>query len=401
MIVGSQGGVKSLKKTEQPSLGNIPLELNLIIKLLGENKLVNQESFININWSLFFELSIHHRIYPVLYTKLKKLNTESIPSKVITALHKQFERNIFQMLHFGAEMGKIGKLFSDHHIRLLFLKGPSLGHDLYGDISLRTSNDIDVLIPINDLKKAHTILVEQGYQKNDYIKTILNDWKWRHHHVTYFHPKKRIRLEVHWRLSPGPAKEPSFNELWNHKIRSYLISTPIYTLGKESLFLFLVTHGARHGWSRLRWLMDIHQLIYQNLDWKVIHKQLKEYSLIQLAGQAIILSSQFFNTKIPNGLDQLIYDRKAKILAKQAMFYQESMINLHTVPVPIKVAKYHKRYLFNLKSIRQKWIFGLSFLFPYPEDAETFPLPKILHFLYFPLRPVLWMWRKVFKLALS
>ena len=32
----------------------------------------------------------------------------------------------------------------------------------------------------------------------------------------------------------------------------------------------------------------------------------------------------------------------------------------------------------------------MSFLYPYPEDAETLPLPKYLHFLYFPLRPFLW-----------
>ena len=39
--------------------------------------------------------------------------------------------------------------------------------------------------------------------KDDYIQTVLNDWKWRHHHVTYFHPEKEIKLEIHWRLNPA------------------------------------------------------------------------------------------------------------------------------------------------------------------------------------------------------
>ena len=43
----------------------------------------------------------------------------------------------------------------------------------------------------------------------------------------------------------------------------------------------------------------------------------------------------------------------------------------------------------------------MSFLYPYPEDAEILPLPKYLQFLYFPLRPFLWAWRKTMKRALT
>jgi hypothetical protein len=48
-----------------------------------------------------------------------------------------------------------------------------------------------------------------------------------------------------------------------------------------------------------------------------------------------------------------------------------------------------------LLTVPQKIQFIASFMFPYPEDAETLPLPKALHVLYFPLRPFLWGWRKV------
>ena len=76
------------------------------------------------------------------------------------------------------------------------------------------------------------------------------------------------------------------------------------------------------------------------------------------------------------------------------------MVNLHTYPIPEDVAKYHKQYLFKLMSPQQKLIFILSFLYPYPDDAKTLPLPKKIHFLYFPLRPLLWAWRKTRKHAL-
>lgn len=77
-----------------------------------------------------------------------------------------------------------------------------------------------------------------------------------------FSSPEKIKVEIHWRLNPGPGREPSFNELWERKaISSITTNQPIYILGNMDLFLFLVSHGARHGWSRLRWLEDIDMLL--------------------------------------------------------------------------------------------------------------------------------------------
>ena len=48
-------------------------------------------------------------------------------------------------------MEQINKLCNENKIPLLFLKGPVLAKELYGDISLRTSSDLDILIPIHKL----------------------------------------------------------------------------------------------------------------------------------------------------------------------------------------------------------------------------------------------------------
>ena len=45
---------------------------------------------------------------------------------------------------------------------LLFLKGPVLAKELYGDISLRTSSDLDILIPIHKLGKLEELLKNSG-----------------------------------------------------------------------------------------------------------------------------------------------------------------------------------------------------------------------------------------------
>ena len=376
------------------NLANVPKELRLIIKMLQDNNDISQDEFQHIDWNLFLTLTKHHRIYPLLHKKLKELDTSLIPPQLLQDLSLAYKRNTFQMLQLSGEMEQVSTIFSKEKISVLFLKGPVIADDLYGDISLRTSNDLDVLIPLSQLEKAENILEELGYVKDDYIETILGDWTWRHHHTCFIHPQKKIKVELHWRLNPGPSIEPSFQEMWGRKRKSNLTSSPVYLLGKEDLFLFLVSHGARHGWSRLRWLVDIKQLLKQDLDCNLVEKIIKKYHHLNVGGQAVILATCILKSPVPNYAQFLTQEKKSLKLAQEAIFYLERMVNLHTDPVPMEVSTYHQKHLYSLMSWKQKVLFILSFLFPYPEDAKTLPLPKPLHFLYFPLRPFLWAWRK-------
>ncbi|RDI45699.1 nucleotidyltransferase domain-containing protein [Falsibacillus pallidus] len=387
----------------KPDYSRLPRELNLLLDILKmkDDQKINQESLLNIHWDSFLKLARHHRIYPVIYPKIKNVGQENIPEFVIQTLKNDYKKNIFQMMYLSAEMESINELFNQSDVRLLFLKGPTLAVDLYGDISLRTSSDLDVLVPIHDLEKVDKLLLEKGYEKDDYILSVLNDWKWRHHHLTYFDQSKGIKLEIHWRLNPGPGIEPRFEDLWARKRICEKFDSPLFVLGREDLFLFLVSHGARHGWSRLRWLMDIHQILLKELDWKMLKNLLEKYHCTHLAGQALTLASSLLNTPINTKLQHIIRGNRPAKLAQITMFYLERLVNLHTEPLPTDIANYHSRYLYSIKSITQKIFYFLNFLYPYHSDSMIMPLPKGLHFLYFPLRPFLWIWRKSKRQALS
>jgi hypothetical protein len=380
-----------------------PKELKLLLNIMKaeSNKSLLElpkKLLSEIDWSFFLQLARHHRVFPFIYKTIKEID-EYIPSYVVQKLCQEYQKNTFQMLQLSGEMEQIGRSLSENKIRSLFLKGPVIAANLYGDISLRTSCDLDILISIYDLNRADELLQKLGYSKHDYILTILNDWKWRHHHVTYYHPQKKIKIEIHWRLNPGPSKEPNFDELWDRRRISTLTSYPVCFLGSDDLFLFLVSHGARHGWSRLRWLLDIHQIANQHIDWDDLILLLKKYQYYHHGAQAIILASQLLDTKIPKEMKTIISKNRPRRLAREAIFYIKQMVNLHTSPVPQNVAMYHKRHLFSLMSVQQKILFILSFFHPYHADAETLPLPKYLHVLYYPLRPILLVWRKARKHA--
>jgi hypothetical protein len=382
-------------------LTNLSKEFKLQLEFLQLNSIeeinkLNPNRFINIDWSEFLALTIHHRTFCMLYKKMKNANNIYIPEFVVQKLGTLYKSNIFRMLHLSAEMETVNKIMQKEKIKFLLLKGPALAKELYGDISLRTSSDIDALIPINELQKVDQLLQKEGYVKNDYFRSVLNDWKWRHHHVTYFHPVKKVKLEIHWRLNPGPASEPSFDELWDRKKYIKLTSTPLYLLGNEDLFVFLASHGARHGWSRIRWLLDINQIMKKDiLNFESLMAISEKHQYTHLLGQSIKLTSELLNTQITNKLIDYTHNKRAISLAKRTTYYFENKVNLHTYPVPEDISNYHKNYLFFMKTPLQKLLFVMSFFYPFPEDQDILPLPKRLHFLYFPLRPVLWLWNKV------
>ncbi|MBS2969639.1 nucleotidyltransferase family protein [Metabacillus sp. KIGAM252] len=382
------------------NLSELSAELQLMIQLLRTNGKAAEGNFLNIDWDKFIELALHHRVFPALYPITAKLKKGLVPEMVTQRLYNLFRKNTFQMLQLTNEMALVSDLFANEEINTLFLKGPVLSEDLYGDLSLRTSRDLDLLIPMQDLRKAEKLLVSRGYVKDDYFSSILDEWKWRHHHLTFVHPEKGITVEVHWRLNPGPGREPSFTELWERKRKSALTKDPVFYLGAEDLFIFLAEHGARHGWSRLRWLQDIHQLAKKQLNWAFIKKQQRRYQSTVACGQAIHLSSEIFSTHVSAEMKELI-TRRTNRAAHACMFYLINLVNLHTKPLPKIVSIYHSRYLFSLKSLAQKCLFLISFLYPYPIDADTLPLPGKLHFLYFPLRPFLLLWRKTTKQAIT
>ncbi|MCP3030072.1 nucleotidyltransferase family protein [Halobacillus sp. A1] len=390
-----------MEKSIPLNLSKLPVELKLIIELAKcdypeQAAVIDPYLFKVVNWDLFIKQTRHHRIYPFLYKRLQWCDPSEIPEYVLRTVEADYKRNIFLMLRLSGEMQQLSCQFMNQGIPLLFLKGPVLAAELYGDVSLRTSNDLDVLVQIEQLPLAEKLLTKLGYQKDDYIQTILNDWKWRHHHITYTHPVTKVKVEVHWRLNPGPAKEPGFEELWARKRMSSVTRQPIYMLGEKDLFLFLISHGARHGWSRLRWLLDVHQLLEKHTQWARKMEFLGKYGYRHVGLQAIELSTELFDSTLPLEVKR---SRHSQRLAQQAVYYLETMVNLHSEPLPKDIAVYHKRHLFSLMTAQQKICFILSFLYPYPQDAETLPLPKFLHFLYFPLRPFLWGWRKSRKLA--
>lgn len=172
-------------------------ELKLLIQLVkSQEKLKDVGQLQDIDWRLFLDLVHHHRCQPIIYLKLKDMPETIVPLEVIQALQQTYTKNTFKMLQLSGEMEQISKLFAENEIKTLFLKGPALARHLYGDISLRTSKDLDVLVQETDLDKVDALLLASGYVKGG-APFLLNGTKRKTHHVEYVHLQKKIQIEIH------------------------------------------------------------------------------------------------------------------------------------------------------------------------------------------------------------
>src|SRR5690606_22676069 len=104
---------------------------------------------------------------PLVYLKLIQAGSEFAPADLMEALRIRYNRNTFQMLRLTQEMAKICGNLSDSGIRSIMLKGPMLAMQLYGDLSHRTSKDLDILVDAEEVEQAEKVMLELGYEATD------------------------------------------------------------------------------------------------------------------------------------------------------------------------------------------------------------------------------------------
>ncbi|MUT68060.1 nucleotidyltransferase family protein [Paenibacillus sp. NEAU-GSW1] len=381
-------------------LSAVSKELSFMLELLRNEGELSEEKAMReadgLDWEQFLAFKRYHHTYPIMYPRLLRWNSHRhwIPAFVLAELKADYSSNTFVMLHLAGEMNRVSSALAEREIKALTLKGPVLASLLYGELSGRTSGDLDVLVPKDSVAAAEAALLAIGYRRNAAQDEVLGNKERKTHHLSFVNDHKGIEVELHWRLNPDTIKEPAFEELWQRR-QGCALGPDAYTLGNEDLLVYLVLHGVRHGWSCLRWLLDIDRMLGKQLDWDAILRLFARYEAVHLGGQAFLLANQLLGTKLPDAAAEMASGSRPRRLAQMALAFIREEVVLFPKPERQDVAISFNRYLLATMPFRQKRLYVLNKLYPSSWDAQVLPLPKSLHFLYFPLRPFLWFWRQV------
>ncbi len=165
-----------------------------------------------------------------------------------------------ELLSLAVEMEKKGTKF-------IALKGPVLAFRLYGDTTARCYTDLDLLTDSASASQTVELLIEAGYSavgpywpQDSRLQKMLME---HDNQLTFAHPEKTMTVELHWRLFADSATDREREEeIVCHNTETIEVAGhPFAVLSDEMELLFLIIHGGKHYWRRLKWLMDVEALL--------------------------------------------------------------------------------------------------------------------------------------------
>ena len=392
---------------------NLSPELALLLDIVLRK---NPEIPEGLDWDAFEAALRQHRLQPLLIRGLRGMDAAAVDQ--IPALGKyrgQQNRYTMESIQRLQALAQISDALDSAGIRMLSMKGPLLAMELYGDPSLRTSRDLDVMVSEEELDRAGEILVELGYEPEDNLfhKTTLRRKFYglvdMEKHMVY--QRGDICLELHWK---GNAQaEENFDEQWARREEQTILGKRIAVLGMDDRYPALIVHAAEHGFHRLRWLLDLYELQKKpTFSWERVYRQMKAQKLGELLLETMVV---MYRMALP-GLEGVAFpgvrlmveedgiclqlDDELREEGRRALALSEAASRLWDGEYAAWGDPRQKEYdrLLPVCLIRktpvQKLLLAAG---PSGYELELVDLPDWLFWLYFIIRPFNWLWRKMFR----
>ncbi len=163
-----------------------------------------------------------------------------------------FAEGSFQQLKsLSASLARAGLLHAAY-------KGPAFSLQAYGAVGARAFGDLDVLVPRRELDRVVTWAKDAGYTLPEWDDGTKRAWCLAHMHHLSAHrrsPFGDAHLELHWMTLP-PMMRPGTPtvDAWLDGALEAVDGVPV--LPWPRAYASTVEHHAKHGWSRLLYVLD-------------------------------------------------------------------------------------------------------------------------------------------------
>lgn len=399
-------GLLGTDKTEENNADKSYKDFKKLCQLCSANFSKEEVLAEEIDWCAIWKLAIRHRVVPVMADRIKALGI-AVPVDVASLIADHVQKNLFKGMKQAAELVNLTKLFEGHGIPFVAFKGIALLKLMGLELHQRHHGDIDVLLAdVEDVFKADMALRSAGYKRTNppqgfslnkhqekYFKKYMKD-------VIYHHPEKSIQLELHFKLCLNDKLLPITSRMvYSNRSTVLINSHTVPVMNVLDHQVYLLVHGAVSRWFRLKWLCDIPLVsdngqAYSSTDFL---KRINDLDLRRVAALGSGLALELLS--MPSAPGTLQYGRSSQIvslmykvvkmnLANDDPYHMTFLTRLHSLVVfsLIYRALFKKGTAYKLDHFR-------SYLTTIP-DWEALKLPPYLFFLYFPLRPFLWLRRQ-------
>lgn len=196
-------------------------------------------------------------------------------------------------------------LLRENKISFISIKGPLLSYKLYGDAAVRFSHDIDLVINFDELDFIIELLNEAGFMISDGIEWPKEEIRRKLlkkclHHISLYNKKMHFCVELHWTiLNEVPIKQKKLATIVvSNQTNMYFADRNFVVLNNELELLYLMIHGAKHGWSRLKWLVDINEYPMEKINTSLFMQLVDQLHAEKIVIQTNKLLLEYFGKEI-------------------------------------------------------------------------------------------------------
>ena len=356
----------------------------------------------NIDWHRFLKLVSRHRIWSLVNDGLTRAGI-TLPPDIAQSLAAQAALVARQSLAMAAETIRLQKAFEEAGIAALFVKGATLAMLAYGNIGIRHSKDIDLLVDKDNAEKAHSLMELLGYERFSPPRAMTADrmrlWYEYSKESEFIHPNSNLRVELHWRLTDNPYLLDKVTMASATQRVALAAGAAPLTLSRDALFAYLCAHGAKHSWFRLKWLADIAAMLANKSETEIVELYRGAHAMGggRSVDQALLLCESLFDAGMPNELSVIMHrdwkTRRLVSMAMTALTRGDELADVYDAHLGKALSQ------LSLILLSDDWGYRLSQLrcmMTGVDDISAISLPRPLWFIYPVLRLPMWLWRHAY-----
>ena len=337
----------------------------------------------HIDWPALVNLAKAHRLIPLLYLRRENLDA---PASILLEFKAYAQGVLARNLELATELDALAAAFDRAAIPVLAFKGPVLAVQAHGNMGLRVSDDLDLMVLPPDVERAHAILADRGYA----AELALNGWRGRCYRRTqielsYRNRAKDLWVDLHWGLAPpGYSFAPEMNAWMDGQVSVPLPVGEVRTFGPEESLLLLCQHGTKHGWSWLIWVADVAGLLQRNpeLDLARAASEARRLGLLRMLLLGLRLAKELCGSPWPAALERDWEAEASTVEALLRIVYQALERGEMWAQRSVAASLIYPRAM---PRASDRW---RSMLCPSLEDWKTLPLPGPLCSGYYLIRPL-------------
>jgi Uncharacterised nucleotidyltransferase len=340
-------------------------------------------------WERLLQLALRHRLMPLLYRHLSASCSDLAPTAFMDRLHDHFYLNTMRNHALHQELQGTLQLLDDHHIEAIPYKGPVLALTVYGDLSLRQFNDLDLMIQPQDIPRVAALLGERGYeqqwqftpaQEAAYLRSDCE--------LLFARAQDSVFLDAHWAFVRSYFPLRLDYERIRQRLRPVSLGrVETQTFAPEDLLIILCVHAGKDLWERLSWIADVAELIraHPDLDWTLIFKEARASGARRMLLLGLFLAHNLLAAGIP---EEVLRQVEAEPIIKTLAAKIRARLDQNSPLSPNRRAEFLFHFQLH-ERLGEKWKFFYRFATDTnPADWAFVRLPDQLFFLYRFFRPL-------------